>query len=267
LEALALTQLTDFQEVSDRAARSAGQVLLDWAGRFQVREKGRADLVTEADLASQEMIRKIILSAFPKHGFLGEEGGGKPSEDHGYRWIVDPLDGTTNYVHGIPNYSVSIALEQAGKLIAGTVFDPVAGECFSATTGHGAFLNGRKISVSSVARLDRAVVAISFPPGVNRESPEIEEFLRLVVQAQSMRRFGSSALNLCYLAAGRFDAYWSSSAKIWDVAAGLLLVAEAGGVVRNRQGGPFAVDPPHFVAASTSELYRELAAALAADSP
>jgi myo-inositol-1(or 4)-monophosphatase len=262
-----LTQLSDFQEVSDRAARLAGAVLLDWAGRFQVREKGRSDLVTEADLASQDIIRATLLSAFPKHGFLGEEGGGKPSEDQGFRWIVDPLDGTTNYVHGIPNYSVSIALEQAGKLIVGTIFDPVSGECYSATTGRGAFLNGRRISVSSVSRLDQAVVAMSFPPGLTRESPELTEFLQIILLAQSMRRYGSSALNLCFVAAGRFDAYWSSSTKIWDVAAGLLIVQEAGGVVSNRQGGPLQLDPPHFITAATPELAAELSAALSAKSP
>ena len=262
-----LSQLSDFQDVSDRAARLAGAVLLDWAGRFQVREKGRSDLVTEADLASQEVIRATLLGAFPKHGFLGEEGGGKPSEDRGYRWIVDPLDGTTNYVHGIPNYSVSIALEQAGKLLVGTVFDPVSGECYSAAAGGGAFLNGRRISVSSVSRLDQAVVAMSFPPGLTRESAELTEFLQIILLAQSMRRFGSSALNLCFVAAGRFDAYWSSSAKIWDVAAGLLLVEEAGGVVRNRQGGPLLLDPPHFMSAATPELEAELTTALSAKSP
>ena len=262
-----LTQLSDFQEVSDRAARTAGAVLLDWAGRFQVREKGPADLVTEADLASQEIIRETILGAFPRHGFLGEEGGSKPSDDHGYRWIVDPLDGTTNYVHGIPNYSVSIALEQSGKLLVGTVFDPVSGECFSATAGGGAFLNGRRLRVSAISRLDQAVVAMSFPPGLTRESPELAEFLQVILLAQSMRRYGSSALNLCFVAAGRFDAYWSSSTKIWDVAAGLLLVEEAGGMVSSRQGGPLVLDPPHFLTASTPELHAELSVVLAAHSP
>jgi myo-inositol-1(or 4)-monophosphatase len=231
-----------------------------------VREKGPADLVTEADLASQETIQAIILGAFPKHGFLGEEGGGKPSEELGYRWIVDPLDGTTNYVHGIPNYSVSIALEQNGKLLVGTVFDPVSGECFSASAGGGAFLNGRKIHVSAVSRMDQAVVAMSFPPGLTRESPELAEFMRIILLAQSLRRYGSSALNLCFVAAGRFDAYWSSSTKIWDIAAGLLLVEEAGGIVRNRQGGAMTLDPPHFVTAATSELYAELSTALSVKS-
>ena len=259
-----MTQLSDFQEVSDRAARAAGAVLLNWAGRFQVREKGPADLVTEADLASQEVIREILLRAFPRHGFLGEEGGSKPSDEQGYRWIVDPLDGTTNYVHGIPNYSVSIALEQSGTLLAGTVFDPVSGECYSATAGGGAFLNGRRLHVSAVSRLDQAVVAMSFPPGLTRESPELVEFMKVILAAQSMRRYGSSALNLCFVAAGRFDAYWSSSTKIWDIAAGLLLVQEAGGVVRNRQGGAITLDPPHFMTASTPELHAELSAVLSA---
>jgi myo-inositol-1(or 4)-monophosphatase len=253
-----LIPLAEFDAVCQRAARLAGQVLLDRAGRVQVREKGPADLVTEADLASQEVIRKTLLGAFPGHGFLAEENLAIASSDDDFRWIVDPLDGTTNYVHGIPQYSVSIALEQSGKLLVGTVYDPVADECFSALAGGGAWLGEKRLHASRQQALSHAVVAMSFPPAARRDAPEVQEFLAILDHAQAMRRMGSSALNLSYLAAGRFDAYWSSSTRIWDIAAGVLLVQEAGGLVTDRHGGPFALDPPHFIAAATPQLHAEI---------
>lgn len=261
-EGCSLNQLAEFNTVCQRAARLAGQVLMDRAGRVRVREKGPADLVTEADLASQAVIHETLLSAFPGHGFLAEENLSIASSDDDYRWIVDPLDGTTNYVHGIPQFSVSIALEQLGKILVGTVYDPVSDECFSAVAGGGAWLGDKRLHVSKQQELGHAVVAMSFPPGSRRDSPDVLDFLELLEHAQSMRRMGSSALNLCYLAAGRFDAYWSSSARIWDIAAGVLLVQEAGGMVTDRYGGPFVLDPPHFVAAATPELHAQLAGRL-----
>ena len=248
--------------VCEAAARAGGAVLLDWAGRFSVREKGRADLVTEADLASQEIVRERLLSAFPLHGFLGEENSSIPSRDAGYRWIVDPLDGTTNYVHGIPNYCVSIALEQEGRLVVGAVFDPVGEECFTAAAGQGAWLNGQPLRVSELTQLDQAVVAMSLPPDIERDDVELRQFLEVVVKAQSMRRMGSSALNLCYVAAGRFDAYWSSSTKVWDIAAGVLMVREAGGLVISPEGGELDLHRPRFVAASSQPLADELRSVL-----
>ena len=250
--------LDDYREVCERAARAGGQVLMDWAGKFQVREKGPSDLVTEADLASQEVISQTILGAFPRHGFLAEENSSIPSQEDGLRWIVDPLDGTTNYVHAIPAFCVSIALEQAGKLLVGTIYDPVADQCYSATTGQGATVNGRTMRVSNVSTLDQAVVSMSLPTTINRSSVALAEFVEAALRAQSVRRMGSSALNLCFVAAGRFDGYWSSHSKIWDVAAGLLLVEEAGGVVTSEQGGPFRVDTPDFIAASNVNLHKEL---------
>ncbi len=253
-----MSTVADFREVCERAARAGGRVLLDWAGKFQVREKGPADLVTEADLASQDIVQQTILGAFPLHGFLAEENRSIPSRDQGYRWIVDPLDGTTNYVHGIPAYCVSIALEQNGKLVVGTVYDPVADQCFSAVAGQGATLNDRPLRVSQVAKLGDAVVASSLPPKVTRDSHALAEFVEVALEVQALRRMGSSALNLSYVAAGRYDAYWSQYAKVWDVAAGVLLVQEAGGTVTDSQGGEFRLDPPHFVAAGTSSLLGEL---------
>ena len=253
-----MSQLAEFNTVCQRAARLAGQVLMDRAGRVKIREKGPADLVTEADLASQEVIHETLLGAFPGHGFLAEENLSIASSDDDYRWIVNPLDGTTNYVHGIPQFSVSIALEQSGKILVGTVYDPVADECFSAVAGGGAWLGERRLHVSRQQELSHAVVAMSFPPGSRRDSPDVLDFLEVLEHAQSMRRMGSSALNLCYVAAGRFDAYWSASTRIWDIAAGVLLVQEAGGMLTDRHGGPFVLEPPHFIAAASPQLHAQL---------
>jgi myo-inositol-1(or 4)-monophosphatase len=253
-----LTELQDFKTVCERAAMAAGAVLLDWAGRFEVREKGPSDLVTEADLASQETIQKTILNAFPRHGFLAEENLSIPSSDRGLRWIVDPLDGTTNYVHGIPAFAVSIALEQDGEPLVGTVYDPVSRECYSAIKGEGAWLNGRKLRSSKVATLSRAVIAMSFPANIQHDAPELADFMKVITRVQAMRRMGSSALNLCYVAAGRYDAFWSRSTKPWDIAAGMLLVREAGGVMTDLVGGPVQLELAKFIATSTPELHREL---------
>lgn len=256
------SRIEEFVEVGRRAALAGGAVLQDWAGRFAVTEKGPADLVTEADFASQEAVRKVLMEAFPEHGILAEENGLSTEGKDGYRWIIDPLDGTTNYVHGLAQYCVSIGLECRGKLLAGVVFDPKANDCFTAGLGQGAFLNGRALRVSGVRGLSKALVAVSFPPGVGRGDPSVEDFLNVMDHAQAIRRMGSSALNLCYLAAGRIDGYWARDTKAWDVAAGYLLVTEAGGVLTSYDGGPADVARPRFIAASTPELHRELSGLL-----
>jgi myo-inositol-1(or 4)-monophosphatase len=257
-----------FLPISEKAVRAGGQVVQDWAGRFDVRKKGPADLVTQADIASQDIVRKTVLDAFPDHEFLGEETDSAstnasraaeavPSQ-HGYRWIVDPLDGTTNYVHGVPHYCVSLGLEQNGRLLAGAVYDPVLDECFTAALGAGAWLNGRPIRTSRVTSLAEALAAVGFPPDVQPDSPDLRVFLEMVHRCQGIRRTGSSALNLCYLAAGRFDLYWSYSTRIWDVAAGVLIVSEAGGCVTSPDGGPFVLEEARFLAAATPELHARL---------
>jgi len=250
--------LVSMLETARRAARLGGDVLKSWAGRFAVREKGRADLVTEADLAGQEAVYSALMGDFPDHGFLGEEEGQSVSGADGYRWIVDPLDGTTNYVHGLAQYSVSIGLERYGRPLVGVVYDPSADECFSAAAGLGAWVNDRPIRTSGVTRLDQALVAASLPPAVNRNHPAVAEFLAVMEVTQAVRRMGSSALNLCYLAAGRLDAYWARDTKTWDVAAGFLLVTEAGGTLTNYAGEPADLNKPQFVAAATSALHAEL---------
>lgn len=257
-----MTELAEYQRLCETAARAGGAVLLDWAGRFEVREKGPADLVTEADLASQKVIQDTLLGAFPMHGFLAEEDAAIPSRQDGLRWVVDPLDGTTNYVHGAPNYAVSVALEQHGKPLVGAVYDPLSEECFTAARGQGAWLNGRRLRVSPVAQMSKALIAASFASHVRRESPEVAEFITVLLAAQATRRMGSSALNLCYLAAGRYDGYWSTTTKAWDIAAGVLLVLEAGGIVTAIDGADFRLEDPRFVAACTSQLHHELSALL-----
>ena len=253
-----MATISDFGRVCEQAARVGGAVLLDWAGRFGVREKGPSDLVTEADLASQQAIRDVLLGAFPDHGFLAEENEQIVSRCDDFRWIVDPLDGTMNYVHGVPNYAVSIALEQRGEIVVGTVYDPVSGECFSALSGGGAWLNGKRLAASKVTDLAQALVAVSFAAHVRREDREIDDFIAVMLRAQGTRRMGSSAMNLCYVAAGRFDGYWSTSTKIWDIAAGVLLVREAGGIITAFDGGALAIDRPQFIAAATPELHGQL---------
>ncbi len=253
--------MPDFLPLCEQAARAGGAVLLDWMDRFEVREKGPSDLVTEADLASQKVIRELLLNVFPSHGFLGEEGADERG-DGAYRWIVDPLDGTTNYAHRLPQFCVSVALEKAGELIVGTVFDPLSGECFTAQKAAGAFLNGRPIRVSGVTQLANALAAVSFPARVERGSPLIQDFIEVLHRAQAVRRMGSSALNLAYLAAGRLDAYWATDTKIWDVAAGWLLVQEAGGVVTGLGGVPRDLAHPHFVSAATQQLHGQMLATL-----
>jgi myo-inositol-1(or 4)-monophosphatase len=252
-----------FLEICEQAARAGGQVLLDWIGRFETREKAPADLVTEADVASQEEIRRILLGRYPSHHFVGEEGSAKTSSSSEFRWIVDPLDGTTNYVHQIPMYCTSIGLERSGELICGVVFDPVSRECFTAELGGGAHLNGKKLSTSKVERMEDSVVAVSFPPRVGRDSREIEEFSRAITVCQAVRRTGSTALNLCYVAAGRFDAYWGNNSKPWDVAAGAIIVRESGGVVSNYSGVGLNIDHPQFVAAANPAMHAQMVRMLA----
>jgi myo-inositol-1(or 4)-monophosphatase len=230
---------------------------LDWIGRFEVREKGPSDLVTQADLASQEAVRGILLVDFPGYGFVSEEGAGPANLAAEYTWIVDPLDGTTNYVHHLPHYCVSVALVYRGTPIVGAVFDPAHDECFTATEGGGAFLNGEPIHVSRASRLSEALVAASFAAKVSQGSREIDQFVAAVLGCQSVRRTGSAALNLCYLAAGRLDAFWALSTHAWDVAAGTLIVREAGGVVSGLDGGPFELAVPHPVAAANPPLHDE----------
>lgn len=259
--------MQEIASVCEQAARAGGKVLRSMQGQVEAREKAPADLVTEADVMSQEAIRECLLARFPDHGFLGEEDSAAdlaagPHEAREYTWIVDPLDGTTNYVHGLENYCVSVALRRGSEIIVGTVYDPVREECFVAVNGGGACLNGKRLHTSSVRELDQALVATSLPARVTPGSLEISRFLEVLYRCQALRRMGSAALNLCYVAAGRLDAYWATSVKTWDVAAGILLVSEAGGVITALDGGPIDVDRPLFASAANATLHAELVSAL-----
>ena len=254
-------EYSTYLEVCETAVRAAGKVVLDWVDRFEPRAKRAPnDLVTQADLASQETITGILLNAFPDHVIVGEEGqaGHDTASGEGFRWIIDPVDGTTNFVHRVPHYAVSLALEHQGNVLVGAVFDPNANECFMAARGRGATLNGQPTTVSQVATLTDSLAAVGFPYDVTRESPDLRVFLEAAVKCQAVRRTGSAALNLAYLAAGRFDLYWSFSTHVWDMAAGVLLVSEAGGTVTGPDGGPLELDTGQFMAAATPELHAEL---------
>jgi len=255
-----MTASIDYIRVCEEAVRAGGAVVLDWVGRVEVRMKGPADLVTQADLASQEAVRRTVLGAFPDHCLLGEEDAPaqSPPRRAEYRWIVDPLDGTTNYVHRVPHYAVSLALERQGALLVGAVYDPNRDECFTAVAGQGARLNGRPIRTSATGTLAESLAVVGFPPGVRPDSPDLLVFQKAVHRCQSILRTGSSSLNLCYLAAGRFDAHWSFGTKVWDVAAGVLIVREAGGVVTAPDGGPFVLEDGHLLAAANPQLHGQV---------
>jgi myo-inositol-1(or 4)-monophosphatase len=249
--------VADYLAVCEEAARAGGEVLLSWVGRFSVREKGPSDLVTQADLAAQEAIKKVVLGHFPNHHFVGEEDAGTGLLKAEKCWIVDPLDGTTNYVHQVPHYAVSVALAEHGAPSVGVIFDPVSRECFSAVRGEGAYLNGTRLQTSTATDLAQAIVAASFSARVDPQSPEIDQFRAALLNCQAVRRTGSAALNLCYVAAGRFDAFWALSTKAWDVAAGVLLVEEAGGTVSDLAGDAFDIARPHPVTSATPMLHRQ----------
>ena len=261
---MATDELTDYLDAACEAARRGAAVLEDWRGRFQIKEKGRFDLVTDADLGSQKAIRSFLAERFPHHDFLGEEGAASEArlgDDAPPTWIVDPLDGTTNYAHDFPMYCVSIGLWFGGEMVVGVVFDPRQQELFSAAKGGGAFLNGRRLQTTRTARLEEALLATGFPPDVRGQERTLDWWRYFALHAQSLRRTGSTALNLAYLAAGRFDAYWAFDNHVWDVAGGMVLVTEAGGLVSNVDGTPFDPFTPDGLA-SNGPLHPLLLAAL-----
>jgi len=244
------------------AAYVGGRVLQDWRGRFSVREKSRANLVTEADEAAQSAIVQSLKNRFPEHGFLGEESLNDRTDETECFWIIDPLDGTTNYVHGFPYYCVSIALSVRGRLEVGVIYDPTRDELFTALNGGGAFRNGDQISTSGESEMKQAMAVASLPVATDPENPAVKRFLHALTKCQTVQRTGSAALNLAYIACGRIDAFWSSSLYAWDVAAGSLLVTEAGGSITSLAGDTFDVFVPSLLAASTATLGQELVTAL-----
>lgn len=245
-----MDDLKEFARVGEAAVREAGQYLRENLGRAAGRTeyKGAVDLVTPYDVGAQDILVGRLSAAFPGHGFLAEEGVERTGTSD-CRWVIDPLDGTTNFAHAFPVFCVAAGLECGGRLVLGFVYDPLREEMFRAEAGGGAFLNGAPIRVSAVDRLDRALLATGFPYDV-RQSPEnnLDHWSRLIVRAQAIRRCGSAALDLSYVACGRFDGFWELKLKPWDVAAGGLIVVEAGGRVTDFAGGPFKLGVPAIAA-------------------
>ena len=237
-------------------ARDAGRILVDRQGRaLQVSKKGDIDLVTESDLASEKLIIDRIRSHYPRHAILAEESGASDGSiategKSEWKWIIDPLDGTTNYAHGYPCYCVSIALERAGRIEIGVVYDPTRDEMFAAERGQGATLNDRRIRVSDVEELNSSMLCTGFPYNV-RERPDFARyFAAFTMKAQAVRRDGSAAIDLAYVACGRFEGFWEDGLHPWDVAAGLLLIEEAGGMVTDFNSGPLSIYTPKVLASN-----------------
>jgi len=239
-----------FLEAARDVAREAGDIQKrDFYRPGPVSFKGEIDLVTETDTACQALIHDRLAGLFPGHDFLAEEGLRSLSGAE-FRWIIDPLDGTTNFAHRFPWFCVSIALEHKGVIVAGVVFNPMSGEMFSAEAGAGAFLNGEPVRVSSIGELGRSLVATGFPYDIRESRTNIEAHNRFLIAAQAVRRCGSAAIDLCYVACGRFEAFWELKLKPWDTAAGLVVLTEAGGTITDLQGRPADIYRPEICASN-----------------
>jgi myo-inositol-1(or 4)-monophosphatase len=250
-----------FRAVAVEAARLAGAIQLRHFERdVRVSSKGRADLVTEVDLEIEAAFRELIASRFPDHGVLGEELAETAARGAGpsHRWLFDPLDGTANYVHRVPFFCVSIALEIDGTVALAAVYDALRDELFTAERGGGARLNDTPVGVSDARSLDEAMLGTGFPHGASVRAPDMERLLgECAIRARGVRRLGSAALDLSYVACGRLDAFWDRNLKPWDTAAGALIVHEAGGVVTGLDGSPFSCYTGH-VLASNSRLHASM---------
>jgi len=234
-----------------RVARDAGALLRDRLGtRIDIGHKGSINLVTDVDLASEKLIRETISNYYPRHEILAEEGGLTESKSE-YRWIVDPLDGTTNYAHGYPVFCVSIALEEKGEVILGVVYDPMRDELFAAERGAGATLNNKPIRVSKIQRLSDSILSTGFPYDIKTSKlTNLDHWANFAMNAQALRRDGAAALDLCYVACGRYDGFWELNLSPWDTAAGTLIVTEAGGRISDFAGGGFSNYKPEVVASN-----------------
>jgi myo-inositol-1(or 4)-monophosphatase len=234
-----------------RVAKDAGRLLRDRLGtNIQVGHKGAINIVTDVDLASERLIREAIATYYPRHEILAEEGGLAESRSD-YRWIVDPLDGTTNYAHGYPVFCVSIALEHKGEVILGVVYDPMRDELFTAERGGGAALNNRPVRVSSTDDLMQSLLSTGFPYDIRTSTwTNLDHWSNFAMNAQALRRDGSAALDLCYVACGRFDGFWELNLSPWDTAAGALVVEESGGRVSDFEGNAFSNYGPQILASN-----------------
>jgi myo-inositol-1(or 4)-monophosphatase len=252
-----------YLETAVEIAREAGALLANYFERRVAFEtKGEFDLVTEADRASERLVVERLRTHFPSHSIVAEEGGGHESASE-YRWFVDPLDGTTNFAHSFPVFNVTLGLERAGELIAGVVFDPTRQEMFTAERGAGAYLNNRRIRVSAVKRLSGSLASTGFPSRKRHHNVNIHFYYQLAMASHGVRRTGSAALDLAYVASGRLDFFWEFGLKPWDVAAGSLLVSEAGGRVSDMHGAAHSVTASDGMLADNGALHDEVLAMFA----
>jgi len=248
---LKLSELDQYEAVASEAARDAGKLLMDrFRGHLNVSHKGITNIVTDADLAAEKLIVSRLLEAFPTHNVLAEENH-FDTKGGSHVWIIDPLDGTTNYAHGLPFFSVSIGLEIEGEIVFGAIYGPILDELYIARRGQGAYRNGNAIHVSKIASLNDSLLATGFPYDIRSgRNTNLEYFNEFVMRAQAIRRMGSAALDLAYLASGHFDGFWEVMLQPWDCAAGTLLIREAGGFVTNFQGEPVSIYEREFLASN-----------------
>jgi myo-inositol-1(or 4)-monophosphatase len=247
-----------YLEKAVEIAREAGVLLANYFERRVTFElKGEFDLVTEADRASEKLVVERLRSYFPSHAIVAEEGGGYQSSSE-YRWYVDPLDGTTNFAHAFPMFNVTLALERAGEVVAGVIYDPLRQEFFTAEQGGGAYLNNRRIRVSHAARLTDALGSTGFPSRKRSHNVNIHFYYQLAMASHGVRRTGSAALDLAYVASGRLDFFWEFGLKPWDMAAGTLLVREAGGKFSDMCGDTHSITASDHVLADNGLLHQEL---------
>ena len=241
-------------------ARDAGQILLEKFGRkIDIIKKGDINLVTEADLASEKLIIERIKSYYPKHSILAEESGEAVvlGGELNWKWIIDPLDGTTNYAHGYPCFCVTIALEHSGEIVLGVTFDPTRNELFAAERGKGATLNNKPIRVSDTEKLSESLIVTGFPYNFKKKENFAKHLTDFLLHSRGVRRDGSAAIDLAYVACGRFDGFWEDGLNAWDVAAGVLMIEEAGGQVSRYDNTKYSIYTPPIVA-SNGAIHTEM---------
>lgn len=248
-----------YLNIAIEAARQASKIILRYADqldRIDINRKSDKDLVTQVDCLAEDTIRQIIRKKYPNHSILAEEAGYTPGDE--VCWIVDPLDGTANFVHGFPHYAISIAAQRNDQLEMGVVYDPVRDELFTALRGHGAQLNQRRIRVSTIKKLDDALIGTGFPfREAHHFKPYLNLFSSIFPKTAGVRRAGAAALDLAYVACGRFDGFWEAALKRWDMAAGVLLIKEAGGMVSDFQGENRYFDHGNVIAGNP-KIFKQL---------
>lgn len=250
--------MSNYKNIAISSALQAGKLLKENLGKVKnISFKGRIDLVTEMDKKSESLISKLILKNFPDHNLVCEEGTCRKAQSQ-FTWYIDPLDGTTNYAHGLGWFAVSIGLEKDGKMILGVVYHPMLDELFWAESGSGAFVNNKKIKVSKISQLEKSLLATGYPYYIKESSRKtFEYFKQFSLSAQATRRAGSAAIDLCYTASGRCDGFWEEGLRPWDIAAGSLIITEAGGKVTNFKGKPISLYGKEILA-SNGLIHKEM---------